>query len=230
MTDIIIFGTGEYAELAHYYFTHDAECDYNVVGFTADDDYVSEPEFRGLPVVPVSDVVKVFPPERYKAHVALSYRKLNQIRQDKYNLMKSYGYELVSYVCSHSVTWPDLNMGDNCFILENQTIQPTVVIGNNVMIWSGNHLGHACTIKDHTYISSHVCIAGHVVVGERCFLGVNAAVADYLTIGDDCFVGMGADVVSHAPDGAMVLCAKSNVFEKDHPLNKKIMTSYFHKE
>ncbi len=229
MTDIIIFGTGEYAALAHYYFTHDPECVYNVVGFTADDAYIDNSEYRGLPLIPVSEVENWFPPDRYKGHVALSYSKLNRTRQTKYDLMKSKGYELVSYVCSKSVTWPDLNVGDNCFILENQTIQPTVTIGNNVMIWSGNHLGHGCQIKDHAYVSSHVCIAGHVIVGERCFLGVNSAIADFITVGDDCFIGMGANVVNNLNDGDMILCAKSGVFDKDHALNNKIIDSYFGK-
>ena len=53
------------------------------------------------------------------------------------------------------------------------TIQPNVKIGNNVMIWSGNHLGHGCNIDDHTYLSSHICISGHTNIGKRCFIGVN---------------------------------------------------------
>jgi len=106
-------------------------------------------------VVPVSELPRQYPPSDYQAHVALSYNKLNQIRKDKYLLMKGLGYRLASYVCSKSVSWPDLAIGDNCFILENQTIQPTVRIGNNVMIWSGNHLGHGCHIRDHAYLSSH---------------------------------------------------------------------------
>ncbi len=224
---IVIFGTGEIAELAHYYFKHDSE--YEVVAFTADDEYVDSTEFNGLPLIPLTKLVEAYPPAIYDAHVALSYRKLNQIREQKYHTMKDMGYDLVSYVCSKSVTWPDLNIGDNCFILENQTIQPTVSIGDNVMIWSGNHLGHGCSIGDHTYISSHVCISGHVKVGKRCFLGVNAAFADFVKVGDDCFVGMGADVVNELKQGSMILCSKSTVFDKESDLNKKIMKSYFGK-
>lgn len=225
---IIIFGAGEIAELAYFYFKHDS--DYEVVAFTADDEYVEDSQFSGLPLIPLSQVVELYPPSAYAAHVALSYRKLNQIREQKYHTMKNLGYKLVSYVCSKSVIWSDLNIGDNCFILENQTIQPTVKIGNNVMIWSGNHLGHGCSIGDHTYISSHVCISGHVQIGERCFLGVNSAFADFIKIGDDCFVGMGADVVNKLESGDMILCSKSSRFDKDTDLNKKIMKSYFGKE
>ena len=225
MKEIVIFGTGEYGELAHYYFENDSE--FTVVAFVADDEFISDNTFRGLPLIKLSDIHKKYPPSRYAAHVALSYRKLNRIREEKYKKMKELGYDLVSYVCSKSVSWPDLDIGDNCFILENQTIQPTVKIGNNVMIWSGNHLGHNCNIDDHVYISSHVCISGHVKVGKRCFLGVNSSIADFITVGDDCFVGMGADIAKNMPGGSMTLCARSNIFFKDDSLTKKVMSSYF---
>ncbi len=200
---IFIFGTGEIGELAHYYFTNDS--DYQVVGFCCDDDFVRETSFKQLPVVGVSDVNRVWSSSEFTAHVALSYNKLNQTRKEKYFLLKSLGYLLPSYVCSKSVVWPDLKVGDNCFILENQTIQPTVSIGNNVMVWSGNHLGHRCIIGDHTYISSHVCIAGHTVIGESCFLGVNACFKDFLLVGDSVFVGMGAVVTRNVETGSVVI-------------------------
>lgn len=135
---IVIFGSAEIAELAHYYFSNDTP--YRVVAFCVDDEYVDRSNVLNLPLVPFSELFKSFPPEQFDMHVALSYNKLNLLRQQKYEQAKSAGYSLKSYVCSKSATWPDLCVGDNCFILENQTIQPTVRIGNNVMIWSGNHL------------------------------------------------------------------------------------------
>ena len=171
MNKLVIFGTGEIGELVHYYLKYDSE--YEVVAFTADDEYISGDTFNHLPLIPVSELPNKYPPGQYAAHVALSYNKLNQTRAEKYYMMKSLDYTLVSYVNSKSVYWPDLTIGDNCFILENQTIQPTVKIGSNVMIWSGNHLGHKSHIGDHTYISSHVCISGYTIVGRNCFFGVN---------------------------------------------------------
>lgn len=222
---IVIFGTGEIAELAHYYFTHDTLFD--VVAFCADDQYVKEPSFRGLPLVPVSELVRKYPPSEYGVHVALSYNKINQIRKEKYLMMKELGYTLPSYICSKSVFWPDLKVGDNCFILENQTIQPTVEIGNNVMIWSGNHLGHGCKIKDHTYLSSHICISGHTVIGEQCFIGVNSTFKDFITVGDRVFITMGADVTKDVPTDAVVIPSPSKIIPIEDELAVKIRKKYF---
>lgn len=220
---IIIFGTGEIAELAYYYFTNDSK--YEIVAFVADDEYVSKSTFKGLPLVGISKVCNLYPPNKYKAHVALSYNKLNRIREEKYNLMKNLGYNLVNYICSKSVTWSDLNIGDNCFILENQTIQPTVKIGNNVMIWSTNHLGHNCQIDDHVYLASGITISGHTKIGKRTFVGVNASFKDFITIEDDCFITMGAIVTKDIPKNSTV--TSTDIFLSNNIVNQKLKRKYF---
>lgn len=222
---LVIFGSAEMAELAKYYFSHDS--DYRVVAFTVDDDFVVGEQFQGLPLVPFSEVATRFPPATNSMHVALSYGRLNQLRQEKYEQAKAAGYVLASYLCSKSVTWPDLSIGDNCFILENQTIQPTVRIGNNVMIWSGNHVGHGSVIDDHAYIASHVVISGHCKIGRRCFVGVNATLKDFISIGDDCFIGMAASVTSDVADGSVVVGAGSEVFASDDRRSKVMKKKYF---
>jgi sugar O-acyltransferase (sialic acid O-acetyltransferase NeuD family) len=222
---LVIFGTGEIGELASFYFKHDSA--YEVVGFTADDEFVQSDTFAGLPVVGISKVKDRFPPMEHDMHVALSYRRLNQIRQEKYLLAKELGYTLASYVCSKSVTWPDLSIGDNCFILENQTIQPTVKIGNNVMLWSGNHIGHGSVIEDHVYMASHVVLSGHTVIGERSFLGVNATVKDFTRVGKDSFITMGALITKDLPDGSVILGAQGTVFEADTKQAQVIKKKYF---
>ncbi|MBT4512410.1 MAG: acetyltransferase [Chloroflexi bacterium] len=225
MKEIIIFGTGEIGQLAYYYFTHDSP--YQVAAFTADSEFIQEQTLMGLPVTPFENIIDTYPPEYFDMFVALSYRKMNSIRAEKYNAAKTKGYKLVSYVCSKSVLWDDLAIGDNCLILENQTIQPTVRIGSNVMIWSGNHLGHGSTINDHTYISSHVCISGHVEIGTNCFVGVNAAIKDFVRIGNGVFVSMGALVTKDIEDGAVVLGSRGTILPSDSETATSMKRMYF---
>lgn len=223
---LVIFGSGEIAELAYFYFTNDS--DFEVVAFTVDDEYVEADALQGLPIVPFSEVENRFPHSEYSMHVALSYRQLNRLREKKYHQAKRAGYHLVSYICSKSVVWHDLTHGDNCFILENQTIQPTVQLGANVMLWSGNHIGHGTVIEDHAYLASHICIAGHCKIGRRTFFGVNAATRDFCTIGKDCFVAMNSSVTrSHIEDGSVVLGAKGSVLPASNELAIKVKRDYF---
>lgn len=223
--NLIIFGSTEMAELAKFYFDNDS--DRQVVAFTVDDAFIEGDQFLGLPLVPFSEMNKHYPPDAFDMHVALSYAKLNRLRQEKYDQAKAAGYNLASYVCSKSATWPDLVIGDNCFILENQTIQPTVRIGNNVMIWSGNHLGHGTEIGDHTYIASHVVISGHCKIGQRNFFGVNSTLRDFCAIGDDCFIAMGAAVARDMPNGSVALAPQAEIYEEDDRRAKALKRMYF---
>lgn len=193
---LVIFGAGDIAQLAHYYFSNDSE--YEVAAFTVDAAYLKTHELFGLPVVPFEEVATAYPPDQHEFFIALSYSALNQVRKEKYLATRALGYRLASYVSSHATVLNDGRIGENCFILEDNTIQPFVCIGNNVTLWSGNHIGHHSTIHDHCFIASQVVVSGGVEIGEACFIGVNATLRDHITIGEKCIIGAGALLLADA--------------------------------
>jgi len=193
---VIIFGTGDIAQLAHYYFTHDSDA--TVAAFTVDQEYLTGNTFCNLPVVAFEDIHRHYPPDSHQLFIALSYSRLNGIRKEKYLQAKARGYTLASYVSSRATVLNERRIGDNCFILENNTLQPFATIGNNVTLWSGNHIGHHASIQDHCFIASHVVISGGVVVGDECFIGVNATLRDHISVGEKSVIGAGALVMQNA--------------------------------
>jgi sugar O-acyltransferase (sialic acid O-acetyltransferase NeuD family) len=197
---LVIFGAGDIAQMAQYYFASDSE--YEVAAFTVDAKYVEGPDFCGLPVVAFEDVTAHFSPDTHDLFVALSYSQLNGLRKDKYLAAKALGYRLASYVSSRATVLNRGRIGDNCFIFEDNTIQPFVTIGDNVTLWSGNHIGHHSVIKSHSFIASHVVVSGGVEIGEQCFIGVNATLRDHIKVGDKCVIGAGAILLGDAgPEG-----------------------------
>ncbi len=186
---LVIFGSSDMAELSHYYFTNDS--DYEVVALTVDRDFLPIETIADLPVVAFEEIEQHYPPEEHDIFIALSYSKLNQVRKDRYQTAREKGYRLASYISSHATVLNQDNIGDNCFILEDNTIQPFVEIGNNVTLWSGNHIGHHSVIHDHVFIASHVVVSGGVTIGEQCFIGVNATLRDHIEVGDKTVVGAG---------------------------------------
>jgi len=197
---LVIFGTGDIAQLAHFYFSADSE--YEVVAFTVDAAYRIETSFCGLPIIVFEEITKYYSPEQCEIFVALSYSKLNVVRKEKYLAAKALGYRIASFISSHAIVLNERRIGENCFILEDNIIQPFVAIGNNVTLWSGNHIGHHSTIKDHCFISSHVVVSGGVEIGEQCFIGVNSTLRDHIKIGERCVIGAGALLLVDAePEG-----------------------------
>jgi sugar O-acyltransferase (sialic acid O-acetyltransferase NeuD family) len=199
---IIVFGAGEIAELADFYFTHDSG--YEVAGFTVDSAYLKATEFRGRPVVAFEDVAEKFPPERYRFFVAVSYARLNAVRAEKVAAARAKGYRLVSYLSSRATVFDGFDLKDNCFILEDNTIQPFARVGANVTLWSGNHIGHHSTIEDDVFLASQVVVSGGVRIGQGSFVGVNVTIRDHVTVGRQCVLGAGALVLEDQPDFSVV--------------------------
>jgi sugar O-acyltransferase (sialic acid O-acetyltransferase NeuD family) len=194
VANVVIFGAGDIAKLAHFYFSRDS--DHRVVGFTVDAAFRRETTMAGLPLVDFETVERDFPPAECQMFVALSYAGMNQLRARKYGEARSRGYSLASYVSSRCTNLAEHSFGDNCFILEDNTIQPFVRIGSNVTLWSGNHIGHDSIIEDHVFVSSHVVISGHVRVGAYSFLGVNATIRNGIAIAPHTLIGGGAVVMA----------------------------------
>lgn len=212
MSDLVIFGAGDIARLAHYYFTRDS--DHRVVAFAVDREYRTAESFRGLPLICFEDAPALYPPDTHAMFVALSYSKMNKVRSAKYQRAKELGYSLASYVSSRCTVLTDTPVGDNCFILEDNTIQPFVTIGSDVTLWSGNHIGHDVTIDDHCFISSHVVISGHVRVGHHCFIGVNATLRNSITIAPETLIGAGAVIMKSTRERGVYLPARAELFPK----------------
>ena len=198
---LVIFGIGDVGELAHYYFR--AGPDYEPVAFTVDAEHATRAAWHGLPVVPFEEARTRFDPADHDLFIAIGYTHLNQARKEKYLAARALGYRLASYVSPHATLLNDGRIGDNCLVLEDNTIQPYATIGNNVTLWSGNHIGHHSTIGDHCFVTSHVVISGGVTVGECCFLGVNATLRDRITVGERCVVGAGALLLADAEPGGV---------------------------
>ena len=200
---VVIFGDGQVAELAHYYLVHNSPHD--VVAFTVDRDRLKSPSFRGLPVVPFEDVAVEYPPDRYSMFVAVGYPRVNKIRQEKYTRAKAMGFELISYVSSKAIVWPSSEIGDNCLIMEGNIIQPYARIGNDVVMWSACHVGHHTVVKDHCFVSAHTVISGNVIVEENVFFGVNATIRNGVTIGREGVIGAGVVIMKDTTERAVYI-------------------------
>ncbi|MDR3501945.1 MAG: acetyltransferase [Legionella sp.] len=187
---LVIVGAGELASIAYEYFTYDSN--YEVVGFSVEKDYLKETTLYGKPVVAFEELTQYFSPDTHEAFVAIPASELNRLRTRLYHAVKQLGYTCATYISSHAFVWRNVEIGENCFIFENNTVQPFVKIGNNVILWSGNHIGHQTVIEDNCFLSSHVVVSGYCRIGESCFLGVNSTFNDHVEIPRDCIIASGA--------------------------------------
>lgn len=212
---LILIGDGEFAEIAYEYFTYDSS--YKVIAFAVEQAYMKSDTLYELPIIAFEEMEQAYPPDQYKVFVAINSTKLNRPRTRLYKEVKNKGYEVVSYISSKAFVWPNVMIGENTFIFENNVVQHHAKVGNNVIMWSGNHIGHRSVIKDNCFITSHVVIAGGCEIGESCFLGINSTLNDRIKVGKDCLISSGAVVNKNTKEGGIY---------SGNPATSKNITTY----
>jgi sugar O-acyltransferase (sialic acid O-acetyltransferase NeuD family) len=221
MSKVVLFGIGRGADVAYRFLTRDSE--HEICGFAVDRKYLDRDHFHDLPVVAFEEVEHRFPPEEFKMLALLGYQRMNALRADKYLEAKQKGYSFISYTNSSFYRAEKLEVGENCFILDNQSISLDVKIGNNVVMWPSNHVGDLSVIDDHVWLASHVTIAAEVVVRPYCFLGIGATIGNKVTLSERTFVGANALVASDTSENAVCVAGESEPVNVDSATFVRVM-------
>ena len=207
---VVIFGCGNIAELAFYYLRDDSE--HKVVAFTQHSSYIKELFFLDLPVVPFESIEEKYPPTEFFLFAPVSAIHLNKLRESIYLEGKKKNYRFISYISSKALCFTK-DIGENCFILENNVIQYRVHIGNNCILWSGNHIGHHSVIKDHVFITSQVVISGMCEIGNYSYLGVNSSLRDNLVIAPNTVIGMASCLTKNTEEYKIYIGSPAKIFK-----------------
>ena len=198
---LVIVGDSAFAEIACEYF--DADTEYDVVAFAVERAYLRKTALMGRPVLAFEDLPQHLDPRRHSVFVAVVYTQLNRLRARLLQAALLMGYAPASYISPRASVWRNVQFGEHCFVFEDNTVQPFVRVGRNVVLWSGNHIGHHSVVEDDCFVSSHVVVSGFCQVGARSFLGVNATVANNVRIGCDNWLGPNTVLMQDSPDGAL---------------------------
>jgi sugar O-acyltransferase (sialic acid O-acetyltransferase NeuD family) len=198
---IVMFGTGIGAETARRYFEHDSP--HEIVGYIVDREFLSASTFNGRPVAAVDEAVTIFPPDEVLAFVPLGSSRMNILRTEKYQLMKSIGYRFVTYVHASNQLKGHCEIGENCFILENQSVNFDAAIGNNVVVWSGCQVGDRSRIGDHAFLAAQVVLNGDVTIGDYAYLGSNCNICNGVHVGAQSFIGANALITQNTKERAV---------------------------
>ena len=163
MKKLVLFGNGDYAEAVYHTLADDSV--FEIAGFTVNAQYIEEKTFLGLPVVAFEEVESVFSPTDHEMLLPISFQRLNQLRQERYEQAKAKGYALATYVSSNATRRSNSSIGENCLVFEYSCISPGAKVGNNVTICQNVLIGHHVVVEDHCFISPGAVLLGGVTVG-----------------------------------------------------------------
>jgi UDP-N-acetylglucosamine acyltransferase len=98
-----------------------------------------------------------------------------------------------------------LVIGDRNKMHEHVTVHPGMhpdsitTIGNDNFFMVNSHIGHDCTVEDHTVLSNLVQIGGHCKIETGAWFSGLAASHQFVTIGKWCFVAGLAGITRDVP-------------------------------
>jgi sugar O-acyltransferase (sialic acid O-acetyltransferase NeuD family) len=187
---LVIVGAGEPAAAAFEHFCHDSP--YEVVAFSAEARHRNA-DGHGLPLVPLADLARVYPPGRYLAFVAASASPPGRARL--YAFVKGAGYTCASYISGRAFALPSVQIGENTFVHECAALQHGIRVGDNVVVGSGTCIGHSAVVAQDCFIGQRVALAGHCKIGRGCVLGASSCVDAAVSVADHCVLRPGTVVL-----------------------------------
>ena len=193
---LIIYGIGRFAEYVRYVFDEDSSL--KVIGFCIERSYSKDEEFNNLPLYAFEELENIFSTKEIYLFIAIGQ---NSLRQKFFEQGLKKGFSMATYISSKAETWPNLVIGQNCFIGEGSVIQPFVSIGNN-SIHFGSRIGHHSLIMDHTLLSG-TTIGGSTSIGEGSYLGLNSTVQQNIHIGPRNIIGMNVAIEDNTQENSV---------------------------
>lgn len=184
--DLYIFGTQKNAEMAGFYFSRD----YPDLNFRA---YIEDTPLRktafGAPVLASADFLENTNPTDVLLFAPLTR---GSSRKEVFLRFKNLGYTFASYISPKAEVWDLSIIGENCYIQEFNNIQYGTYMGDNCLLWAGNHIGHHGSIGSHVTFTSHCVLSGGCKIDDLCYFGVNSTIGDGIAVCSGVFLGMGA--------------------------------------
>lgn len=83
-------------------------------------------------------------------------------------------------------------------IMGNTVLEEYVKVDNLV------HIAHDNFIGKRTFITAGVKLAGRVIIGQDCWLGVNSTISNGINICDNCRISLGSVVTKDVPSNSTV--------------------------
>ncbi len=201
---LVLFGIGKIGQVVYQHFATDSE--YDVVAFTLDRAYLpADKQFDGLPVVAFEEIEQHYSPREHDIFVAIGYHQLNQIRADRYMAAKQKGYRLATYISSQNKHCLREQIGENCFVMSGEPLQPHTKIGDDTFLWTNALVGHHSIVGSHCWVTSGVVIGGNCRIGDYCFMGLGSTVGHEVAVGGKSLIGAGALVTKDAPENSVYI-------------------------
>lgn len=119
----------------------------------------------------------------------------NHIREVYMNELQMEDFSFATIIHPSAVIADSVLIEKGSCLLAGSIINPFVKIARGVIINTGVQLDHHSCIGEFTHVCPGTILAGHVTVGNQCFLGVGSVVSNQVQITNEVTLGAGCVVL-----------------------------------
>lgn len=94
----------------------------------------------------------------------------------------------------------DVHIGEGTVVMAGAIIQPGSSIGRHCIINTGSCVDHDCVIEDFVHLAPRTALAGGVVIGEGCLIGIGSSIIPNIKVGKWSIIGAGSAVIKDIPE------------------------------
>ena len=198
MDKVIIFGTSIFSLVVYQTIIQEGTAE--VIGFTLNDEYITDNEIEGLKVYSFEHLADCFDMNECKILIALGYKKMNDNRKAIFLQCKELGYNIYTLVSKNACVYTN-RIGEGSIILPSVFLGPYVSIGKSVILWNNVSICHHNNVGDFTHIAGGTTVGGESNIGSNCFIGMNCTIKNGITIGDRTFIGANSYMTQNTAGG-----------------------------
>jgi len=190
---IVIFGCGPLARLLNHLIS--TTTNDHVIAFTVDSDYRTTDTFEGKPLYSYEDLQRYINANEVKFLLAFGYSSM-RMRANVFNRLKNASLQFYNYISPFSFVDPSVILGENTIIFPKVVIEPFCTIGDNNLFWSSSTICHDSIIGDNNFFASNSTVGGECFIGNCCFFAFSSTVVQNITVSDESLVGASSLVLS----------------------------------
>lgn len=138
----------------------------------------------------------------------------NDLREKKMLQLIEMNIQLATIIHPTAIISPYAKISVGCTILAYAAININAYIGMGCIVNTGAIIEHDCIVKNFVNICPSVAMAGHVVIGNKTFMGIGSTVIDEVTIGENVTIGAGATVIGNISDNSVAVGVPAKVIKK----------------
>lgn len=164
-----------------------------------------------------SKIEDMYTPETLPLYLPIGYKcyakRLNGLREAKFNLLKSWKYSIMNFV--HTATLIQTKaVGEGNILLELVNLQTGSSIKDGNILWSNCHIGHGSSLGSWNWVTTGVVICGQVSLKDNNFVGANAVISPGVEIGSNNLICAGAILSKSIGDNTVVFPGVNQISDK----------------